>query len=533
VTSLEPAAVPARPDTDAPVEPGLTGMALPRMTAGLVVLGIFLSLLMGALDNFVVLTALPNIVTDLGQPSGVTFVVSAYLIASTVAIPIFAKLSDILSRRNIFLVGLAIFIAGSALAGLSQNLGELIAFRGLQGFGSGAFFPVGIAITAVVFSPATRARLTGVFSGVFGIATVAGPFLGSFIVDHTTWRWVFYINIPIGLAGLAVIGAVLGPLRPAVRARYDVVGAAALAAWVGTLMFALYQVSDAGWAWTDPRTLGLIVAAVAIAIAFVLWELRAENPVVPLRHFRHRVVAASGAHAMLRGAWFFALITFLSVYVGLVLLKGAAGAADTVRDVLYFMVIPMVAGSIGGGQLLTRVSYRAITVGGMGLATFGLLLLTQVNASTPTWTFAYGFLPVGGIVLPLIPIGFGMGLTFATPIMAVQFKLPAKEVGTATGLIQFLQTLGGSLGLSLLSTFQQWRFHVLDPPPPDVCPPPLGQFPVVACVAYLRNLQAAMVSSFSEVYWVMVGLAVLALVAALFITGRMPKGGSRIGGGPG
>jgi EmrB/QacA subfamily drug resistance transporter len=505
--------------------PGLhEGHDLPRRIAILVVLGIFLSLLMGALDNFVVLTALPNIVSDLGQPTGVTFVVSSYLIASTIAIPIFAKLSDILSRRNVFLLGLVIFIAGSALAGLSQNLSELVAFRGLQGFGSGAFFPVGIAITAVLFSPEMRARITGVFSGVFGIATVAGPFLGSFIVDHTTWRWVFYINIPIGIAGIGVISAVLGPLRPEVRGRFDIPGALSLTGWVGALMLALYEVSNGGWSWTDPRTVGLLTAAAAIAVAFVLWEIRTDHPLVPLRHFSNRIVAASGASAFLRGTWFFALLTFISVYVGIVLLHGGKGAADSVRNVLYFLVIPMVLGAALGGQLLTRLAYRRLMGLGLGLACIGILLLTQSSASTPLWRFSYGFLPTGGIILPLIPIGFGMGLTFAAPVMASQFAMPTKEVGAATGLIQFLQTLGGSLGLSLLATFQQSRFQSLDPPPTVPCSP-YGP-PNPACVGYLQSLQGALVTSYDEVFWVMLGLAVAALVAGLLISGRMPKGES-------
>ncbi|HEV2429514.1 MAG TPA: MFS transporter, partial [Thermoplasmata archaeon] len=362
----------------------------------LVVLGIFLSLLMGALDNFVVLTALPNIVTDLHQPTGITFIVSAYLIGATVSVPIFAKLSDLLSRRDIFLAGLVVFIAGSALAGLSQNLDELIAFRGVQGFGSGGFFPIGIAIIAVLFSPETRARLTGVFSGVFGIATVAGPFLGSFIVDHTSWRWVFYINIPIGLLGMAVLRTTLGPLRPAVRGTFDLGGAALLSAWVSALMLALVQVSDAGWAWTDARILALLLASVVLFVVFLLWELRTSTPLVPVRLFKDRVVASSSGAVFLSRFAMFPLITFVAVYVGIVILHGSSSAADTVRDVLYFLVIPMVLGAVLGGQLLTRLSYRVLLMTGMTLATLGSLGLALVSSSTPTWVFAFGFVPTGG-----------------------------------------------------------------------------------------------------------------------------------------
>ncbi len=178
----------------------------------LITIGILLALLMGALDQFVALTALPKILDDFGQPgtSGV-FVISVYVIASTTAIPLFAKLSDLWSRRNVFLGGLLVFIVGSILSGLSQNLPELIFFRAIQGFGSGGFFPVGIAIVAVVFPPETRARVIGGLSGVFGIAVVAGPLLGAAIVTYTTWRWVFYVNIPIGLVGFALIALTQDP----------------------------------------------------------------------------------------------------------------------------------------------------------------------------------------------------------------------------------------------------------------------------------------------------------------------------------
>ncbi|MCI4349809.1 MAG: MFS transporter, partial [Thermoplasmata archaeon] len=488
-------------------------------------------LLNGALDNFVELTALPNIVTDLRQPSGVTFVVSAYIISSTVAVPIFAKLSDLLSRRNVFLLGLVIFIAGSLLAGLSQNLNELIAFRGLQGFGSGGFFPVGIAITAVIFAPEMRARLTGAFSAVFGVATVGGPFLGSFIVDHTSWRWVFYINIPIGLVGMAILLTTLGPLRPERRGSFDAAGAAVLAGWVGALTFALFQVSQGGWTWSDPRILGLLAVSLALFVVFVVWELRTKEPIVPLRLFRNRVVLASGGNAFLRGVVMFSLTTFISVYVGLVLLNGAPNAADTVRDVLYALVIPLVLGSAIGGQLLVRIPYRPLVASGMALAAFGSFFLIFLTTSTPTWTFAYGFLPSGGLILPLMPIGFGMGLTFSATVISVQNQVPRQDVGAASGLVQFLQGLGGAMGIALLTSFQQVRFDALRPTSaPLGCVP--GAPPSGVCLAYLQSVQGALVTSYDDVFVAMFGVLLLAVVFALFLTGRLPRKAPEVRKGP-
>jgi EmrB/QacA subfamily drug resistance transporter len=420
----------------------------------LAVVGILLALLMGALDQFVVLTALPSILRQFGQVNSGTTVVSAYIITSTIAIPLFGKLSDLWSRRNVFLAALVVFIVGSLCAGLSQNLTELIVFRAIQGFGSGGFFPVGIAIVAVSFPPAMRARITGLLSGVFGIATVAGPLIGSTILTYTTWRWVFYVNLPIGILGGIILLLSLGPLLPPVRRRFDTVGAALLIGWVGCLEYALVQVADSGWSWSDPRVLVLLGAAVAVFLAFGFWELRrAPEPLVPLRLLSKRIVAVSGATTFLVGAVFFPLATFLSLVVGVALTPAGVSSANAVRNVLYALVLPLVVGAALGGQLLTRISYRVQVGVGVAIAVAGMLVLRETTASTPAWTLAFGFLPVGGIVLPLIPLGFGIGLTFPVFLLAVQNEVESKDVGEASGLVQFLQSLGGSIGLSVLASY--------------------------------------------------------------------------------
>lgn len=504
----------------------LTGSA-----AALVAVGIFLSLLMGSLDQFVVLNALPKIVVDLGDKNAISYIVSAYLITSTVAVPIFGRLSDMLSRRNVFLVGMSIFIAGSILAGLSQNLGELIAFRAVQGFGSGCFFPVGISIIAVAFDPAQRARLTGLFSGVFGIATVAGPFLGDWIVTNTTWRWVFYINIPIGVLGMAVLASGLGPLRPRHREAFDAVGSGLLCGWVGSLMFALFQVSNSGWAWVDPRVLALLAVTFVLLPVFVLYELRIAKPIVPLRLLRDRVVASSAAVAALSRGAVFSLLTVITVYVAVVVYQGSGGGEDAIRNMLYFMVIPMVFAALLGGQLLTRTTYRVMVASGLAVTFVGMVFLLFVKSTTPLWSFTAGFLPTGGLILPLMPIGFGLGLTFGPTTIAVQFRVPPQDVGQATGIIQFLGTLAAALGLSLFTTFQANRFAALSPTPPYACysgtPPPNCPQLIAAYQSALLN---AATTSYVDVFAIMVVLSALALVASLFLTGRMPKGQGPGGG---
>jgi EmrB/QacA subfamily drug resistance transporter len=489
----------------------------------LVVVGILLALLMGALDQFVVLTALPSILGQLGQPNSGTTVVTAYIITSTIAIPIFGKLSDLWSRRNVFLGGLVIFVVGSMLSGLSQSLTELIVFRAVQGFGAGGFFPVGIAIVAVSFPPETRARITGLLSGVFGIATVAGPLIGSAIVTSLSWRWVFYVNLPVGIVGAILLLYALGPLTPTLKRQFDAVGAAFLIGWVGTLEYALIQIADSGWAWTDPRVLGLLVTAIVLFVAFAYWELReAREPLVPLKLLSNRIVAVSGTTTFLVGCVFYPLATFLSLLVPIAFLHAGVSPTDVVRDILYALVIPIVFGAAIGGQLLTRISYRTIVVAGILLAIVGMVFLRTIPAGTAAWTFRYGFLPTGGVILPLIPLGFGVGLTFPVFLLAVQNEVAAKDVGEASGLVQFLQSLGGSIALSVLASLIASRLTGLDPIPNPVCGTAAGAGQPV-CGPYFAALPGAMVSAYDVAFTIMLGLLVASLVVALFYRGRFLK----------
>jgi MFS family permease len=489
-----------------------------------IIVGILLALLMGALDQFVALTALPTILAQFHTPTSGTFVISAYVIASTTSIPIFAKLSDLWSRRNVFLGGLVIFIIGSILSGLSQDLPELIAFRAVQGFGSGGFFPVGIAIVAVVFPPTTRARIIGALSGVFGIAVVAGPLVGSTILTYTTWRWVFYVNIPFGVLGFILVAATLGPLRPTVVRAFDVVGALLLAGWVGAVMFPLYQIADSGWTWTQPRTLGLLGVGGALIVAFILWELRAKNPLVPLRLLSNRVMSAGGGATYFIGMVFFPVATFLSLVVGVALVPAGSSSADTVRDILYFLVLPLVVGAALGGQLLTRFAYRTVAATGVLIAIFGLAGLTQISSTTPLWVFRFGFLPVGGVVLPLIPMGFGIGLTFPVFLLAAQNQVGTLDVGEAGGLIQFLQSLGGAVGLSVLASYQLTQFSALDPSPSAACS--TASPPLPLCGPYLDKFSGALITSYDQTFTIMLGLLIVAFLFVLFLVGRLPAGAS-------
>jgi EmrB/QacA subfamily drug resistance transporter len=492
-------------------------LSLSEVAGVLVFIGVFLAILMGAMDALVVATVLPTIAGDLHQVNGITFVVSAYLISSTISIPIFARLSDITSRRNVFLMGLGVFIVGSALAGLSQNLTELIVFRGVQGFGGGGVFPVAIAMATVLFPPETRARVTGLLSGAAGLAIILGPLVGSYIVTVTTWRWVFYINLPAGILAMVIILMVVGPLRPPVPGSFDVPGTALMSGWVGALMLALVQVADSHWAWTDPRIVGLLAGAVVLFAVFLWWEFRTKEPLVPLRILGQRVIGACSGIMFFTGIVFSALITFLSVFVGIVLLRSGPNAASDVRDMIYFLAMPLILGAELSGQILSRVSYRNLIAPGLAVAGVAAFFLTDLTASTPLWILGYGFLPIGGIALPLIPIGFGLGLSLAGTTIAVQNEAPTAEVGAAIGLTRFFQSLGGALGISLLTVFQSWRSQNL-----------------LAGAMTPGAMTNALVNSYDEVFLILAVSILLAFVFALFLTGMVPHDSRSIpaGGSP-
>ena len=481
--------------------------SLSEITSILVLIGVFLAVLMGAMDGLVVATVLPTIALDLHQVDGVTFVAGAYLISSTISIPFFARLSDIASRRNVFLVGLGVFIVGSALAGLSQNLSELIVFRGTAGDRRWRCLPGrdrdGRRCSSL---PKTRTQVTGILTGAAGLAIVLGPLVGSYIVSVTTWRWVFYINLPFGILAMIVLIFGVGPLRPLVPGRFDVPGAGLLSGWVGALMFALVEVSDAGWSLTDPRIIGLLVGAAVLFAGFLWWELRTREPLVPLRLLGQRVIGATSGVIFFTGIVFNSLISFLSVFVGIVLLQSGPSATGDVRDIIYFLAVPLILGAALSGQVLNRLPYRSVIAPGLAVASISALFLTRLTSSSPLWVLAGGFLPVGGIALTLIPLGFGLGFSLAGPTIAVQNEAPPAEVGAAIGLTRFLQSLGGALGISLLTVFETWRFQGLS----------LG-------ATSPATVTDALVTTYDEIFLILAVCVAVAFGFSLLFVGRVPR----------
>ncbi|HEV2428799.1 MAG TPA: MFS transporter [Thermoplasmata archaeon] len=509
-TALRAQSAPASPTADGETAPS-TPMLSSRRTLGVLV-ALMMGLLLGALDNFIVVTALPTIARDLNDQAGQVFVVSSYLIAQTVAIPVFGKLSDRFGRRSFYLLGLAIFLGGSALSGFSQSLNQLILFRAIQGLGSGAFFTVVFSIVADIFPPKAAARLAGMLSGVFGIAIVFGPLIGSYIIDTTTWRWIFFVNLPVGFAAIALVLATLSPLKPErVALRFDTVGTVLLSGWVGALIFALVETSN-GWAWTDPRTLGLLAIALVLLPIFLVQEYRAQDPILPLQYFRQRLVAASSAVNFLRGALLVGVVTFIPILV----VFGLGGSADASRDILYAFMVPMIFGAALGGQLVSKSGFRVPVVLGLALVLVGVFLLTLVPTTPPLFRFVGGFLPVG-LAGALIPFGFGVGLTFAPTQLSIQYSVPKSEVGTGNSLVWFLSNLGGSIVVSILGTFQLTWYTNLKP---SGAPPAQG---TPAFFAYVGQIEHALAVSIQDVWWALVPIALAGLAAALLVSGQLPK----------
>jgi hypothetical protein len=297
----------------------------------------------------------------------------------------------------------------------------------------------------------------------------------------------------------------LDRLRPEGRGTFDGIGTGLLAGWVAALMFPLVEVTEAGWGWTDGRTLALFITALVLFVAFVYWELRITHPLVPLRQFGRRIIASIGGLILLNSVIAGGLTTLLSIYVGIVLLHDGPNATTDVRDMLYWIAVPLILGAVTAGQLLTRLPYRTVIAPAVAISAVGGYFLTQVTATTPLWVLQWGFLPVGGLALPLIPMGFGTGVVLSGAFIVVQNESPAKELGASMALATFLRNLGGAVGLSLLTAFQEWRFNATAPSPPT----PSGT-------------ENALVASYQDLFWIVFVLVLLSLGFALLLRGRIP-----------
>lgn len=478
---------------------------------GLILLGLVLGLFLAALDQTVVATSLPRIVAELGGLERYAWLFSGYMLSSTIMVPLAGKLSDRLGRRPVFLAGMATFVLASMLCGLAQDMTQLIAFRFLQGFGGGVIFPVVFATVADLYPPAERGRVQGLLSGVWGISSVVGPLIGGFIVDHTTWRWVFYVNLPVGLAAMAVTWRHFPVPKPRREHPLDWRGAALLSASIAAfLLFTLGGGID--FPWDSPVAIALLGGALLAAGAFVRTERRAPDPVLPLALFRERVVAYGILAVMLLGVAMFGVITYLPMF-----LQGVIGTTATESGLaLVPLTLMIVLGSAVSGHYLGRTGYRPWILAGPLLATLGLGLMAGLGPGS-------GLMAT---VLCMLVLGLGLGFTMATFMVAVQNVVGLRHVGTATATVSLSRTLGATLGVTVLGAL--FNHLLLRSLPASLVPPGASAFQVAEGVlsrlsaydpATIAAVRAAFAASLIPVFLAAAIAAGLAFLAAL----RVPE----------
>jgi EmrB/QacA subfamily drug resistance transporter len=408
----------------------LEGKALWTVFAALM-LGMFLA----ALDQTIVSTALPTIVGDLGGLDHLSWVVTAYLLAATISTPLYGKLGDMLGRKPVFLAAILIFLAGSMLAGLSQSMGELIAFRALQGIGAGGLMVGAQAIIGDIVPPRERGRYMGLIGAVFAVASVAGPLLGGFLVDNLSWRWVFYVNLPVGALAVLIVVTRLHLHTPPVRHRIDILGAALLSGGVCALiLFTTWGGNE--YAWGSPVMVGLAIAGVVFLALFVWWETKASEPIVPLGLFRSRVFSVANAMGFSIGMAMFGAIVFLPLYLQLV--YGASPTESGLR------MLPLMAGllaaAIASGRAISRIGrYRPFPIAGTAILAVGMFLLSRLTVDTAPWVAS----------VYMLVVGVGIGLVMQVLVLVVQNDVRPQDIGVATSTATFSRSVGGSFGVAI------------------------------------------------------------------------------------
>ncbi len=419
---------------------------LPTRQLVLAMVGVMLTLFLAALDQTVVATAMPRIIADLGGFDRYTWVTTAYLVASTTAVPIVGRMTDIYGRKAFYIGGIVVFLAGSVLAGLSQTMTQLIVFRAIQGIGGGVIMANSFIAIADLFPPETRGKYQGFVGVVFGMSSVIGPTLGGFITDNLSWNWIFYVNIPIGLPVLVLIILMFPSIRPEVESRkLDYPGMVTLILAVVPMLLALSW-GGVQYGWTSTPVLGLLAFGAIMTVAFVLIERKAESPIMPLEIYRDRVVATSLIVTFLTGFGMFGGIIFVPLFF-----QGVLGASATSSgSFLTPMMLGIVVGATISGQTLARAGghYRVQAIAGTVIMATGMFLVSTMTIHT-SFLRAVGYIVIMGV---------GLGITFPTFILAVQNTVPFRLMGVATSAIQFYRSVGGMLGLAVLGAVMVNRF---------------------------------------------------------------------------
>ena len=419
---------------------------LPRRQVVMTMGGVMLAIFLASLDQTIVGTAMPRIIADLGGFDRFTWVTTAYLVASTTAVPIVGRLTDLYGRKQFYIAGIAVFLVGSVLAGLSQTMNQLIAFRALQGIGGGVMMANAFISIGDLFPPAERGKYQGFVAAVFGLSSVIGPTLGGFITDTLSWNWVFYVNIPVGIPVIALFVRYFPAVRPA-RPEHglDYAGMVALVLAVVPLLLGLSW-GGVQYEWASPQVITALAVSAVMTVAFVVIEVRAPEPIMPLDIYRNRVVSISLLAIMLTGFGMFGGIIFIPLFF-----QGVLGSSATSSgSFLTPMMLGIVVGAAISGQLLSRAGghYRIQGLVGIGIMVTGVFMVSRMTGDTS----------YGRAVANIVVMGFGLGTTFPTFTIAVQNAVPYSLMGVATSATQFYRSIGGTLGLAVMGSVMASRF---------------------------------------------------------------------------
>lgn len=401
--------------------------------------GVMTGMFIAALEATVVGTAMPTVIASLGGLNHYSWVFSAYLVTSTVTVPVWGKLSDLYGRGLLYQIGIVIFLVGSVLSGLSETMMQLIIFRAIQGLGAGALVPLGMTIIGDIFTLEERAKMQAYFSGVWGLSSVIGPIVGGFITDQISWRWVFYINVPVGIIAAIVIGLSLKEPKLTQRPKIDYAGATVLMAAISLLMLALVEGGASIATLLTPTNIGLIVSSIVLLVLFYWIEKRASDPIIPFEMFKNRTVSVSIGAGFLAGVAMFGAISFVPLFA-----QGSLSLTATeAGSLLTPLMLSWVAMSVVGGRVILKTGYRPITILGFITMTVGFILLSLFEKDT--WRIWLYF--------DLVLIGAGLGMTMLTLLIAVQQAVEKTRLGVATSLNQFSRAIGGAFGVAVMGAF--------------------------------------------------------------------------------
>jgi len=530
----------AKKPAAAKAAPAPAGADLSKRAKQGIIVAIMLALFLGALDQTIVGTALPKIITDLSGANLYTWVVTIYLLASTVTVPIYGKLSDMYGRKPLLLTGVGLFLLGSVLAGLSQNIEQLIIFRGIQGLGAGALFPIALATIGDLYSAKERGRYQGLFGAVFGLASLVGPALGGWLTDTFSWHLIFYVNLPIGLISIAIILLELPTIKGRANQKIDFLGALVFAAGIIPVLIGLTNVQSNAFA--TPEVAGLISLGLALLGLFLFIEAKVEEPIIPLELFRNRTFAAAAAASFFASFGFFASIIFLPRYFQTVLGETATNSGYATLPLLLGVIIS----SVAAGQIVARRGrYKTLILGAILLVAAASVLLTNIKADTDPWVLR----------LWMFLAGLGVGPTLSVFTIVVQNAVPFKFLGAATSNLTFFRQVGGSVGLALVGSYFGGQLATTIPAELAKAAP-MGTFdpfftaiggnlsqltnvggkfdqalisliPVQYLDAFFNAIKAGIADAIGSIFWLSVVASLVAFVAATLIEEIPLRGGAK------